>query len=124
MSYFTLVLLHCESTETSLLLAVAPFVDGITTKLVGINNHDKKQNPFRSTMASSLSPNCSSPELEKLYKSFRDHNDYVSLLSILSRKKKWLTKEEKAGFLKKFIETSNEYSRKLKAMVAVDSKNI
>jgi hypothetical protein len=55
-------------------------------------------------MASSLSPNCSSPELEELKKSTCHHEDYISLLSILSSKKKWLTKEKKAGFLKKFIE--------------------
>jgi hypothetical protein len=49
---------------------VALFVVGITTRLVGNNNNNnnnnnnKKQNLFRSTMASSLSPNRSSPELE------------------------------------------------------------
>ena len=32
------------------------------------------------------------------------------MLSILSSKKKWLTKEKKAGILKKFIEATNEYS--------------
>jgi hypothetical protein len=32
------------------------------------------------------------------------------MLSILSSKKKGLTKEKKARFLKKFIKTTNEYS--------------
>ncbi len=63
---------------------VAPFVVGITTRLFGnINNHYKKQILFRLTMASSLSPICSSPELEELKKSIYDHKDYVSLLSIV-----------------------------------------
>jgi hypothetical protein len=56
-------------------------------------------------MASSLSPNRSSPKLEELKKSIYDHEDYVSLLSIQSSKKKWLTKEKKAGFLKKLTDT-------------------
>ena len=60
-------------------------------------------------MASSLSPNRSSPELEELKKSIYDHKDYSSLLSLL-KKKKWLSKEKKTGFLKKFIETTSEYS--------------
>ena len=47
-------------------------------------------------MASSLSPNPSSPELEELKKSIYDHEDYSSMISILSSKKKWLTKEKKA----------------------------
>jgi hypothetical protein len=60
-------------------------------------------------MASSLSPNRSSPELEELKKSNYDHEDYSSMISILSSKKKWLTKE-KAGILKKLIEATTEYS--------------
>ena len=65
---------------------VAPFVVGITTRLFGIiNNHNKKQILFRLTMASSLSPIRSSPELEELKKSIYDHKDYVSLLSIVCR---------------------------------------
>jgi hypothetical protein len=67
-------------------LFVAPFVVGITTRLFGnINNHDKKQILFRLTMASSLSPIRSSPELEELKKSIYDHKDYISLLSIVCR---------------------------------------
>ncbi len=61
-------------------------------------------------MASSLAPHRSSPELEELKQTIYAHEDYASLLSILSSKKKWLTKEKKIGFLKKFIETTNEYS--------------
>ena len=61
-------------------------------------------------MASSLSPNRSSPELEELKKSIYDHEDYSSRISILSSKKNWLTKEKKAGILKKFIKATNEYS--------------
>jgi hypothetical protein len=66
-------------------------------------------------MASSLSPNCSSPELEELKKTIYDHEDYASLLFILSSKKKWLTKEKKVGFLKKFTETTNEPSAPTKS---------
>jgi hypothetical protein len=76
----------------------------MTTRL-----HDKKQNLFRSTMASSLPPNRSSPELEELKKSIYDHKDYSSLLSLL-KKKKWLSKEKKTAYLTKFTETTSEYS--------------
>jgi hypothetical protein len=61
----------------------------------------------RSTMASSLSPNRSSPELQALKKSIFDHEDYPFILSILSSKKKWMAKEKKIRLLKKFIETTN-----------------
>jgi hypothetical protein len=47
-------------------------------------------------MISSLSPNRSSPELQALKKSIYDHTDYTFILSILSSKKKWMTKEKKA----------------------------
>ena len=59
-------------------------------------------------MAFSLSPNPSSPELEELKQTIYDHEDYASLLSILSSKKKWLTKEKKVGFVKKVIESTND----------------
>jgi hypothetical protein len=44
---------------------IFPFVVGITTTLFGNNKRYKKQNVSKGlTMASSPSPNCSSPELQ------------------------------------------------------------
>ena len=60
-------------------------------------------------MASSLSPNRSSPELQALKKCIFEHDDYLSIVSILSKKNKWFTKEKKVKLLKKFIETTSGY---------------
>jgi hypothetical protein len=58
-------------------------------------------------MASSLSPNRISPELQALKKTIFDHKDYTFVISILSSKKKWMSKEKKVKLLKKFIENTN-----------------
>jgi hypothetical protein len=59
----------------------------------------------RLTMASLLSPNRSSPELQALDECIYDRDDYANILSILCSRRKWMTKEKKAKLLTKFVET-------------------
>jgi hypothetical protein len=61
-------------------------------------------------MASFLSPNRSSSELQALKKSIYDRDDYAFIISILCSRRKWMTKEKKqAKLLMKFIEMTNGY---------------
>jgi hypothetical protein len=92
----------CKKCHPVIFPFVFPFVVGITTTLFRANNHNKKENHVRLTMASSLSPNHSSPELQALKK------DDFAILSILSSKKRLMTNEKNAQLLKKFTATTTD----------------